>query len=133
MAKGFSWGQVLRDRVVGPVLVWRAGGRLSIWRQGALRLEMVSPLGMLAADRRHRMLSRNGRLLARFEQVRSVDIVHLPGNEHEPHRWELRLQLHGSDGALALGSAPSATQASRIAERLSDHLQCELMAWTEWL
>lgn len=82
----------------GPRLVWRSGGR-----------EVV-------ADQRLRAVLSNGRVLARFDAIQSVDIQHHRGND-TPEAWSVNLGL-GGRSRVRVGRCSDATDASILAAHL---------------
>lgn len=83
----------------GPRLVWRSGGR-----------EVV-------ADQRLRAVLSNGRVLARFDAIQSVDILqHHRGND-TPEIWSVNLGMGGRP-RVRVGRCNDATDASILAAHL---------------
>jgi hypothetical protein len=71
----------------------------------------------IVADRRLRVVRRGATTLARFEQIRSIDIRRHTGSE-EPEHWSVSLHLSWY-AQVFLGKTLDATEASIVAAHLS--------------
>jgi hypothetical protein len=71
----------------------------------------------LVADRRLGLVRRGATTLARFDQIRSIDIRHHRGGNDEPEHWSINLHLSWYSQVF-IGKTTDAAEASIIAAYL---------------
>lgn len=90
---------------------------LRIAQDDPLRLAIDSRRGTFVADHRRRTLSRNGRVLARFVDIRSVDVVTETTDGVSGH-WAIWAQV-GPLMRVKIGDTDDDVHASMVAARLA--------------
>jgi hypothetical protein len=72
----------------------------------------------LTFDRRTKLVLRGGRTLARFTEIKSVDIQHIDWDDERPEYWKVSLGT-GTFSSVEIGTARDDVEASIAAARLS--------------
>ena len=90
---------------------------LRIAQDDPLRLTIDSRRGIFVADHRRRTLSRNGHVLARFVDIRSVDVVNETTDGVSGH-WAIWAQV-GPLMRVKIGDTDDDVHASMVAARLA--------------
>ena len=103
--------------------------KLKVSQSGPSRLSIESRQGDFILDARRKSFSRNGRLLARFEQIRFVEVIHVSTDESGDH-WEVRVQVD-TRFPVHIGSTDDDAEASILAARLSSLVGCRVLASRE--
>lgn len=90
---------------------------LRIVEDDPLRLSIDSRRGRFVADHRHRTLSRNGRVLARFIDIQAIDVVTEKTDGISGH-WAIWARI-GPMVSVKIGDTDDDVHASVVAARLS--------------
>lgn len=92
--------------------------------EGPYRIELDSSFGRFVFDARRRVVSRDGRPLVGFDEIKFIDLVR-PGDDHG---WRIDLYISHFN-RLTVGDSPDDVFISSLGAKLHTVTGVKLLAW----
>jgi hypothetical protein len=73
----------------------------------------------LVVNKRHRTVKVGTKVLALFDAIETIDVLHRRADEDRPDRWSVSLNLTGMFSTVSIGETGDDAEASVIAAKLS--------------
>jgi hypothetical protein len=102
---------------------------LEIVEEGPNRLVLESNRGIMIVDARRKVISRSGKDLARFDQVRFIDVTR-EQERGECLEWRVDIYL-GPLRKIRVGETRDDAQASIVGARLTSLIGAKVLAWKQ--
>ena len=127
MSKNTMLG-LLRDFInalaceLSNLFIFNSPPDIEIQQEGDSRLVLKSGQKQFIINKRLSTVMSRNRVLARFDAIETIDIVHHYSSEGSRENWAIRLNLKGWFSSVYIGITYDAVDASIVAARIS--------AWT---
>ncbi|MES2933233.1 MAG: hypothetical protein V4805_07075 [Pseudomonadota bacterium] len=99
------------------VLTWSSS--IQIIQQDENVLVLQSRRRQFVFNKRFRTVKSGARVLAQFDAIDTVDLIHHSARDDEPDNWSVRLNVQGWLSTVVIGKTRDDVEASMAAARIS--------------
>ncbi len=122
-----GWLRRLRRFFTAVERAFDTSESIEMIEQGEHRLVIRSNGAQLVADRRRRAFTRSERVVARFDDIESIDVKHR-SNDDGPSTWTVSLHMSWFS-RVHVGSTSDDAEASIVAARIATITGKKVLAW----